>query len=83
MALKFLGIIDDTPVNKSPTIWMEEETGDLIIQSYAADDETVTEAQRVGSIPGHSTEIPEEESMIRLPASMRKYLPGPTQSDAS
>ncbi|MGH3735628.1 MAG: hypothetical protein ACRDT6_08400 [Micromonosporaceae bacterium] len=75
MALRFLGIFPDTPDTDSPTIWVEEETGDLIIQSWTADEETVNEAQRVGSIPGHSTEIPPHESMIRLPAVMRQYLP--------
>lgn len=75
MGLKFLGIMPDTPVTDSPTIWLEEETDDLIIQSYKADDETISEAQRVGSIPGHSTQIPEHETVIRLPAVMRQHLP--------
>ncbi|SDU15388.1 hypothetical protein SAMN04488563_0332 [Jiangella alkaliphila] len=81
MALKFLGIFPDTPTNDSPTIWLDDATGDLVIQSWTADEETVTEAQRVGSIPGHSTEIPAHESMIRLPAVMRQYLPGPEGAD--
>lgn len=75
MGLKFLGIMPDTPVTDSPTIWLEEGTGDLIIQSYKADDETISEAQRVGSILGHSTQIPEHETVIRLPAVMRQHLP--------
>lgn len=57
-----------------PTIWLDDTTGDLIIQSYTADAQTVTEAQRVGSIPGHSTEIPPHESMIRLPAQMIRFV---------
>ncbi|WP_184829792.1 hypothetical protein [Jiangella mangrovi] len=80
MTLKFLGIIPDTPGNNSPTIWLEEETGDLVIQSYTADSATVQEAQRVGSIPGHGTDIPPHESMIRLPAVMRQFLLGPGES---
>lgn len=83
MTLRFLGIIDNTPGDDSPTIWLEEETGDLVIQSWTADDDTVKEAQRVGSIPGHGTRIPPHESMVRLPASMRKHLPGPVQEDAN
>ncbi|MFC7624403.1 hypothetical protein [Microlunatus sp. GCM10028923] len=80
MALRFLGIFPNTPTNDSPTIWVEEETGDLIIQSWTADQGTVAEAQRVGSIPGHSTDIPAHESMIRLPAVMRQFLPGPEEA---
>lgn len=75
MTLRFLGIYPPSPENGSPTIWLEEETGDLIIQSYKADDETVRAAQEVGSIPGHSTDVPEHEAVLRLPAVMRQFLP--------
>lgn len=78
MALRFIAIHPASENGDSPTIWLEEETGDLIIQSYTADTPTVSEAQRVGSVPGHGTDIPPHESMIRLPAVMRRYLPGAT-----
>jgi len=77
MALKFLGIISNTPVDESPTIWQDEQTGDLIIQSYKADAGTIRQAQEVGSIPGHSTDVPPHETMIRLPAEMLQYIPRP------
>ncbi|WP_329032275.1 hypothetical protein OIE71_04840 [Streptomyces sp. NBC_01725] len=77
MALRFIGIYPNTPTDESPTIWVEEETGDLIIQSWTADEATVKQAQEVGSIPGHSTDIPAHESMIRLPAVMLQYIPRP------
>lgn len=70
MALRFIAISPTTGDNESPTIWLDEDTGDVIIQSYTANEATVREAQRVGSIPGHNTEIPSHESMIRLPANM-------------
>ncbi|MFF2189226.1 hypothetical protein [Streptomyces sp. NPDC058155] len=77
MALRFIGIYPNTPTDESPTIWVDEETGDLIIQSWTADEATVKQAQEVGSIPGHSTDIPAHESMIRLPAVMLQYIPRP------
>lgn len=83
MALRFIAISPDTENNGSPTIWLEEETGDLIIQSYTADLETVGEAQRVGSVPGHSTDIPAHETVIRLPANMIPFIPQPTQEGAA
>jgi hypothetical protein len=83
MALKFLGIISNTPVDESPTIWQDDQTGDLIIQSYIADEATVREAQKVGSIPGHSTKIRPHEAMLRLPAEMLKYIPRPDGDDDS
>ena len=77
MALRFLGIYPNTPSDESPTIWLDEETGDLIIQSWKADEATIREAQEVGSVPGHSTDIPPHETMIRLPANMLQFIPRP------
>ncbi|WP_116951623.1 hypothetical protein [Jiangella endophytica] len=79
MALQFLGIWPDTPDNGSPTIWLDDTPGDLIIQSWKADEETVKEAQRVGSIPDHSTDVPPHETVIRLPANMLQFIPGPSE----
>lgn len=75
MKLRFLGIIPNTPIDDSPTIWLDEDSGDLLIQSYRATDEEVKKCQEIGSIPGHSTDVPDHETIIRLPAVMRKYIP--------
>lgn len=75
MDLEFLGIIEDTPTDESPTIWRDTRTGDLLIQSYKATEDEVQVCQEIGSIPGHSTDVPEHETIIRLPASMLKYIP--------
>ncbi|MEV7910879.1 hypothetical protein [Streptomyces griseus] len=77
MALRFLGIWPNTPDDGSPTIWLEEATGDLIIQSWKADEKTVLAAQEVGSVPGHSTDVPDHETVIRLPANMLQFIPHP------
>ncbi|GAA2780507.1 hypothetical protein GCM10010505_06260 [Kitasatospora aburaviensis] len=77
VTLRFLGIWPNTPSDQSPTIWVEEETGDLIIQSWKADEATVRQAQEVGSVPGHTTDIPEHETVIRLPANMLQFIPRP------
>ncbi|GAB2792764.1 hypothetical protein [Streptomyces daliensis] len=76
MALRFLGISPDTKEDKSPTIWQDEESGDLIIQSWRADAATIKQAKEAGSIPGHSSEVPPEETVIRLPANMLQFIPG-------
>lgn len=81
MRLTFLGIIPNTPNVDSPTIWLDEDTGDLLIQSYKATEEEVKACQEIGSIPGHSTEVPDHETIIRLPAVMRQFLP--REEDAS
>ncbi|MEU7576002.1 hypothetical protein AB0B50_00095 [Streptomyces sp. NPDC041068] len=81
MTLRFLGIIPNTPDTDSPTIWLHEETGDLLIQSYKATEEEVKECQEVGSIPGHSTDVPDHETIIRLPKVMLQYIPRPEGND--
>jgi hypothetical protein len=75
MRLKFVGIIPNTPHVESPTIWLDEESGDLLIQSYKATEVEVKACQEIGSIPGHSTDVPDHETIIRLPAVMRQFLP--------
>ncbi|MFD7719134.1 hypothetical protein [Streptomyces sp. NPDC059814] len=81
MTLKFLGIIPNTPTDESPTIWLHEETGDLLIQSYKATEEEVRECQAIGSVPDHSTHVPDHETIIRLPAVMLKYIPRQIDGD--
>ncbi|MFF5091804.1 hypothetical protein [Streptomyces niveus] len=77
MKLRFLGIIPNTPVDDSPTIWLDDDTGDVLIQSYRATEDEVKACQEIGSIPGHSTDVPDHETIVRLPAVMLKYMPRP------
>ncbi|MDT0305024.1 hypothetical protein RM446_23120 [Streptomonospora sp. DSM 45055] len=48
-----------------------------MIQSYRATDEETQACQEIGSIPGHSTEVPSHEKIVRLPEVMRQYIPNP------
>lgn len=75
MGLRFLGIDPDSPDDGSPTIWQDEETGDLVIQSWKADAATLKQCQEVGSVPGHTTDVPEHETVIRLPARLLPFIP--------
>ncbi|KPI12016.1 hypothetical protein OK074_2637 [Actinobacteria bacterium OK074] len=77
MRLRFLGIIPNTPDTDSPTTWLDEDSGDLLIQSYRATETEAKACQEIGSIPGHSSEVPDHEVIVRLPKVMRQYLPGP------
>lgn len=77
MRLRFLGIIPDTGKDDSPTIWLDEDTGDLLIQSYRATEEEVKACQEIGSVPGHGTDVPDHEEIIRLPKVMLQYIPRP------
>ncbi|QMU78117.1 hypothetical protein GXW83_22870 [Streptacidiphilus sp. PB12-B1b] len=75
MAIEFLGIYPNTPDNGSPTIWRDQETGDLLIQSYKASEAEVRGCQEVGSVPGHTTDVPDHETIVRLPENMIQFIP--------
>ncbi|MFT2015778.1 hypothetical protein ACMA1D_08025 [Streptomyces sp. 796.1] len=75
MRLRFLGIIPNTPIDDSPTLWLDEDTGDLLIQTYRATPDEVAACQGIGSVPGHSTNVPDHETIVRLPAVMLKFIP--------
>lgn len=75
MRLRFLGILPNSPEGDSPTLWLDEDTGDVLIQSYTASETDVKACQEVGSIPGHSTRVPPHETIVRLPRTMRQFLP--------
>jgi hypothetical protein len=80
---RFLGIIPGTPGNESPTIWQDEDSGDLLIQSYKATEAEVKACQEIGSIPGHGTDVPDHETIIRLPKVMLRYIPRPGSEESS
>lgn len=70
MAFTFLAQIPNTPVDDSPTVWRDDATGDLMVQGYRATGEDYALAAAAGSTPGHSTAVPDHETMVRLPASI-------------
>jgi hypothetical protein len=68
MELRFIGIDPNTGTGESPTVWVDEEKLDLVVQSYT-DAETTAEAGAF-TVPGHAVGIPEGEAVIRIPARM-------------
>lgn len=63
MKLKELVHWDQSASGKSPSFWMDEETGDFFFQGYKVEDEVRNEAKT----PGH-------EDMVRVPASFWTQL---------
>lgn len=74
MPLVFCGIDPNSGDGESPTVWRRTENGDLLVQSYKATVEEVQECQAAGSAPGHSTDVPPHETIIRIPARMIPIL---------
>jgi hypothetical protein len=67
-SLRFVGVDPNTPDTGSPTVWVDDENGDIIIQGWKIDDEaTLRQIMANGPIPGH-------ETVIRLPRRMAAML---------
>ena len=74
MSFTFLAQIPDTPGGDSPTVWRDDETGDLIVQGYRSTEEDYVQADLAGSTPGHRHDTASVEAAgettVRLPASI-------------
>jgi hypothetical protein len=68
MALKFIGKDPESDTNNCPAVFVEEETGDLLLQGW-----TVTDLATLGDAGTHSP-MAGNESLVRLPARMRAIL---------
>ncbi len=68
MALRYIGKDPDSPVDESPTVWVDEDDGSLVLQGWKITDEaTLAEITAEGPIPGR-------ETVLRLPARMAPFL---------
>ncbi|MEW2318839.1 hypothetical protein [Streptomyces bauhiniae] len=69
MALRFVGIDPNTGQGESPTVWVDEERAELVIQGWKPDAATWAECAAF-EVPGHAVGIPEHEQVVRVPARM-------------
>ena len=69
MPLLFIGIDPNTGDGESPTVWVELEKGELVIQGWKPEPELQAECARF-EVPGHAIGIPENEAVVRVPARM-------------
>ncbi|MFF3556934.1 hypothetical protein ACFYXL_26400 [Streptomyces tsukubensis] len=67
MDLRFVGIDPETDDDGCPTVWVDREAQDLLIQSYTADAET---AEKCHSLSPAKAPIPPTETIIRIPRRM-------------
>ncbi|WP_055698460.1 hypothetical protein [Streptomyces silaceus] len=73
MALLFIGIDPETGQSGSPTVWVDTDTSDLVLQGYIADDRTRERCVQ-NTAPGHDKGIPSHETVIRFPAHLVPLL---------
>jgi hypothetical protein len=68
MALRLVGVDADSPNNGSPTVWVDEEDGSIVVQGWKITSETaLAQIATRGPIPDH-------ETVLRLPVRMAPFL---------
>ncbi|MER6395726.1 hypothetical protein ABT263_06605 [Kitasatospora sp. NPDC001603] len=67
MSLRFIAKDPNSPDGDSPTVWVDEENDDLVIQGWKADSATEAECRAVGGIPDH-------EAVVRVPARLAQAI---------
>ncbi|MFG2171021.1 hypothetical protein ACGFMO_06490 [Streptomyces niveus] len=73
MALRFIGIDPDTGQQGSPTIWVDEQKRELVLQGWKPDEGLEAECAAFET-PGHVPGVPAHEAVIRIPARMVPML---------
>jgi hypothetical protein len=68
MALRFVGKDPDSPNNGSPTVWVDEDDGSIVVQGWKITDESAL-AEITAAKP-----VPDHETVLRLPASIKPFL---------
>jgi hypothetical protein len=69
MGLRFLGIDPNTSDGDSPTVWLDEDTGDYVLQGWK-----ITEPQTLAEITATGP-VPEHEVVMRFPRRMMQFFP--------
>jgi hypothetical protein len=71
--LHYIGVDPETNANGSPTVWVDHEAGEIIVQGWKADDAL---RQRVTQTPppDHEPGIPAHEDVVRIPARLAPIL---------
>ncbi|MFF2645848.1 hypothetical protein ACFVUB_39180 [Streptomyces niveus] len=74
MTLRFVGIDPNTGGEGSPTVWVEEESADLVLQGAEADGLLTSVVGSTEWVAGHTTGIPAHERVMRITARMVPIL---------
>ena len=74
MTLRFVGIDPNTGGGGSPTVWVEEESADLVLQGEEAEELLKAQVGATEWVPGHATGIPGHETVILIPVRMASIL---------
>ncbi|MEV7003204.1 hypothetical protein AB0N62_36775 [Streptomyces sp. NPDC093982] len=67
MPLRFVGIDPQTDLDHCPTVWADEQLGEVVLQGWKASPELRAACE--ANTPAHGS-IPDSEDVIRIPARM-------------
>lgn len=73
MRLQFIGIDPPTGSEGSPTVWVDEDTAEIVLQGWLPGPELHAEVS-AWEVPGHAVGVPPHEGVIRIPARMVPML---------
>ncbi|QKW24537.1 hypothetical protein HUT16_28635 [Kitasatospora sp. NA04385] len=74
MTVRFVGIDPNTGTANSPTVWVDDDNGDIVLQGYTANEELITQVLAAGHGADHDNVIPAHETVIHIPARMAPLL---------
>lgn len=77
MAIRFLCISPDTNGDECPALFVDDETGDLLVQGWVE-----TDPATLAKAAEHSP-LAENEMVVRLPASMRDVIMEALRADGA
>jgi hypothetical protein len=69
MALRHVGVDDKSGENGSPTVWLDEEKREFVIQGWDPGADLLAQVEATPP-PNHAPGVPPGESIIRLPFRM-------------
>ncbi|WP_435173322.1 hypothetical protein [Actinacidiphila sp. bgisy145] len=67
MALQFIGIDPNTDKDHCPTVWVDDETQEIVIQGWKAGPDLEAQARAAGPLP-------DTEAVVRIPARMAQII---------
>lgn len=73
MDLQFIGIDPNTGDGESPTVWVDQDAQELVLQGWKPEAELEAACAKF-EVPGHAKGIPDHEAVIRIPARMVQMI---------
>ncbi|MFC7920825.1 hypothetical protein [Streptomyces cinereoruber] len=74
MDLQFVGIDPNTQGNRSPTVWVDADMQEIVVQGWKVDEDLSAKISETEWVPGHEAGIPEHETVVRIPLRMVPIL---------